>query len=186
MRSVDEGPHAPGHAPAGLRESGREAERGEAGAAHTHMGTHGVERRWATARWPSRPRRSSPLAWRCARRRTPSESPRAPSASPAPRPARRGPKKRKGHRRLHDTVELAAEDSADVLRRLERVEIAASARTKARKGRSPARKVAVDAEVAEAEGVVTGHRGRRYPLKNTGWALTQRATRTTARRSWAG
>ena len=27
MRSVDEGPHAPGHAPAGLRESGREAER---------------------------------------------------------------------------------------------------------------------------------------------------------------
>ena len=43
MRSVDEGPHAPGHAPAGLRESGREAERVEAGAAGTaHTWIHGV------------------------------------------------------------------------------------------------------------------------------------------------
>ena len=95
------------------------------------------------------PLHTSLLVWRCARRRTPSESPRAPSASPAPRPARRGTKKRKGHRRLHDTVELAAEDSADVLRRLERVEIAASARTKARKGRSPARTADAEAEGLE-------------------------------------
>ena len=45
MRSVDEGPHAPGHAPAGLGESGREAERveaGAAGAAHTRGYTWGA------------------------------------------------------------------------------------------------------------------------------------------------
>ena len=60
MRSVDEGPHSPGYATAGLRESGRDAERGEAGAsgaAHTHGYTRSA-RRWAKARWPSRPRRS--------------------------------------------------------------------------------------------------------------------------------
>ena len=61
MRSVDEGPHSPGHAPAALRESGRAAERvkaGAAGAAHTHIGRTRSRKSWAKARWPSRPRRS--------------------------------------------------------------------------------------------------------------------------------
>ena len=59
MRSVDEGPHAPGYATAGLRESGGEAERveaGAAGAAHTHIAS-GNSATLGAARWPSRPRR---------------------------------------------------------------------------------------------------------------------------------